>query len=225
VTSLASTAQMSSAPASSQRGRSWSRVVIFFGVLSAHLTFLYCLNTDRPRFLESVRDQKVLTLVTVEPQMDRAGRPPGSPEVFGSPAPSVAPPAVLTPESVAIDQGDQAPPASGIDWHGEIGRAAKEAAAAVPQEQLRLPCREPRRAGDPPQIGCRPPPKLTEWEPEPPVAGFAGGLPFVRLGQRCAIGLGFFGCGIGEKPKPNGDVFKSMDDPDRPRSSVPEDPR
>jgi hypothetical protein len=193
-------------------------------VLSAHVTFVYWLNTDHVRSLSSVRDQKILTLVTVRSQ-DRVSPPPDSLQIPSSPTPNVAPPAALTAESVAIDQGDQMPATSGIDWHGEIERAAKEAAASVPKEQLRLPCRAPRKFGDPPQTDCRPPPKLTEWEPEPPLAGFAGGLPFVRLGTRCAIGLGFFGCGIGEKPKPNGEVFKSMDDPDRPRSSVPDDPR
>jgi hypothetical protein len=52
----------------------------------------------------------------------------------------------------------------------------------------------------------------------------SGGLPYMEIGKRCAIGLGFFGCGIGELPPPNGHLFDGMDDPDRERSSVPENP-
>jgi hypothetical protein len=46
-------------------------------------------------------------------------------------------------------------------------------------------------------------------------------LPYIRVGERCAIGLGFFGCGFG-KPPANGNLFDGMDAPDRDRSSVPD---
>jgi hypothetical protein len=182
------------------------------------------LHLERSRSLERAHsDEQALTLIDI-PRIE-----PVTP-----PAPPIAPETpVRTPRVVQLPQPAESSPitapqtpgssnAPRIDWHGELERAAKEQAAAVPDTALRLPCKGPRKFGDPPQTDCRPPPKLTEWVPEPSVFGFSGGLPFARLGKRCAIGLGFFACGIGELPKPNGDVFKSMDDPDRPRSSVPD---
>lgn len=60
------------------------------------------------------------------------------------------------------------------------------------------------------------------WDPSPNRVGIAGGLPYVELGKRCALGFGFFGCGVGKLPAANGDVFDGMDNPDRDRSSVPD---
>ena len=51
--------------------------------------------------------------------------------------------------------------------------------------------------------------------------GFSGGLPYVRVGERCVIALGFFACGFGGPPPAKGDLFEGMDDPERDRSSVP----
>jgi hypothetical protein len=36
--------------------------------------------------------------------------------------------------------------------------------------------------------------------------------------------LGFFGCALGKLPEADGTLFEDMDDPDRPRSSVPDIP-
>jgi hypothetical protein len=44
----------------------------------------------------------------------------------------------------------------------------------------------------------------------------------VEIGKRCAIGLGFFACGIGKLPDANGKLFDDIDDPERIRSSVPD---
>ena len=202
------------------------RVLVCLLVLSGHVAFVWLMQLHRSRSDEPLQQREnALTVVLVQPRQAPVSVRLPSPEM------AVASPKVLTPtDAPAVASGaEQSPSPSqaphSIDWQGELERAAKEVAAAVPKEQLRLPCREPRKFGDPPQTDCRPPPKLTEWEPEPPLGGIAGGLPFVRLGKRCAIGLGFFACGVGELPKPNGEVFKSMDDPDRPRSSVPDDPR
>ena len=37
----------------------------------------------------------------------------------------------------------------------------------------------------------------SEWKPEPKRVGMQGLLPYIRLGKRCVVGLGFFGCGVG----------------------------
>ena len=52
--------------------------------------------------------------------------------------------------------------------------------------------------------------------------GFASGLPFVRLGKRCVVGLGFFACNPGELPEVNGHLLDDMKDPERATSSVPD---
>lgn len=69
---------------------------------------------------------------------------------------------------------------------------------------------------------CTPRQSSFEWDPEPDMFGIEGLLPFVRLGERCIAGLGFFGCGIGKLPEPNGNLFDDMKDPERPKSSVPD---
>ncbi len=62
------------------------------------------------------------------------------------------------------------------------------------------------------------------WNKELRTAGFIGGLPYVRLGRRCLVGLPFFGCAIGHLPDADTQLFANMDGADRVRSSVPDFP-
>ncbi|HWK50262.1 MAG TPA: hypothetical protein VNR40_10270 [Steroidobacter sp.] len=103
-----------------------------------------------------------------------------------------------------------------INWSEEARRAAAAAAEKVPVPD-RSKCDSTGRA-DPALPNCKPPPEF-KWAP--PKAGFSNGLPYMRVGDRCVVGLGFFGCALG-KPPARGDLFEGMDDPDRERSSVPE---
>ncbi len=65
--------------------------------------------------------------------------------------------------------------------------------------------------------------KEFEWDPEPDQVGLAEGfIPYVRIGQRCVVGLGFFGCNLSKLPEANSHLFDGMHDPDRQRSSVPD---
>jgi hypothetical protein len=113
----------------------------------------------------------------------------------------------------------------GVDWDNEGSTVANSQAASLFKELKHL-CDEAAKRGDQPPPGCRkyrePPP----WEPEPNKFGLTDGpglrLPFVRLGKRCILGLGFFGCGVGKLPEANGHVLDDFRDPDRPRSSVPD---
>jgi hypothetical protein len=66
-----------------------------------------------------------------------------------------------------------------------------------------------------------PPKRAFAWNREPSKAGFMGGLPYVRLGKRCILGLGFFGCG--SPPEPNSHLLDGLHDPNASASSVPED--
>ncbi|MEZ5457795.1 MAG: hypothetical protein R3E65_00290 [Steroidobacteraceae bacterium] len=72
-----------------------------------------------------------------------------------------------------------------------------------------------------PYRACKPRKGSWEWKAEPGKVGMAGPLPYVRVGKRCIVGLGFFGCALGEPPPPNDKLLDDMRKPDRPRSSVP----
>ena len=115
---------------------------------------------------------------------------------------------------------DTLPLLLGIDWDRESAAVANSQSASIFKE-LKLLCQEAALRGEQPP-GCHKYRKPDPWSPEPKKFGFSGGLPFVRLGKRCVLGLGFFGCGVGKLPEADGHVFDDMRDPDRPRSSVPD---
>ena len=122
------------------------------------------------------------------------------------------------PADTAITLPLSQPPAPLIDWTLEAERAARDAAAEREQPG-------PRTFGEhpvSPYRRCKPRESSFEWDPEPDKAGFAGGLPFVRLGERCIVGLGFFGCAIGKLPEANGELFADMHSAQEPESSVPD---
>lgn len=110
-----------------------------------------------------------------------------------------------------------APPAPPIDWFGQGAAAARAEAEANARPGPRAFGEHPTS----PYRRCKQKKSSFEWNPEPDKAGFAGALPFVRLGDRCIVGLGFFGCAIGDLPKPNSHLFDDMHDPNRQKESVP----
>lgn len=81
-----------------------------------------------------------------------------------------------------------------------------------------------RSLGDLPQSPYRRCAKRPEpqWDPEPKKFGFAGGLPYVRLGKHCVVVLGLFGCVLGKLPEANGRLFDHLGDTNTSRGSVPE---
>jgi hypothetical protein len=125
------------------------------------------------------------------------------------------PDAVGTSSSSSLPQ-PRSPP---IDWDTEAEQASQSYAASILQ-QLQKRCKEAALTGEQfPE--CRRYKRPDAWAPEPKRFDIAGGLPFMRLGKRCVIGLGFFGCGVGKLPDPNSHVLDDMHEPDRPRSSIP----
>lgn len=102
-----------------------------------------------------------------------------------------------------------------IDWRREAKRSADDAIQMQTAPQLRG---FEARAAPEPSRKARP----FDWNTSPGKVGFSGGLPYVKLGKRCVLGLGFFGCAIGELPAANGNLFEDIDDPERERSSVPD---
>ncbi len=128
----------------------------------------------------------------------------------------ISPPGAIAPISPSASPGAGPSAAPSVDWSEEARRAAADAAS-------RAPIYDPSKCdstglGDPALPNCKRP---REFKWAPPKAGFANGLPYITLGDRCVVGLGFFGCGL-TKPPANGHLFDGMEDPDRERSSVPE---
>ncbi|MEP7311935.1 MAG: hypothetical protein ABI859_05095 [Pseudomonadota bacterium] len=108
-------------------------------------------------------------------------------------------------------------PTAPVDWANEArlaARAATDGAGKSTARDFDAPIK-------PSRTRCEKRASSFEWNPEPKKAGFAGILPYVRLG-RCVVGLGFFGCPIGEPPEPNSHLFDDMKNPDRVASSVPD---
>jgi len=142
---------------------------------------------------------------------DSSGFPGPVPTLPSNPVPSIQPPSLPAIASLPPPEA----PAPFIDWRHEAERAGQDAARTITQPQA-------RSFGPKPRTSAGTAPKQFEWSPEPKTVGFSGLLPYVRLGKRCILGLGFFGCAFGELPKANGTLLEHMDDVDRPQSSVPD---
>jgi hypothetical protein len=105
-----------------------------------------------------------------------------------------------------------------IDWQ-------REGAAAARRQTQRPPEREtfsapPKTARKP----CEPAKSSFVWNPEPPRAGFTKGipLPYVQMGKRCVIGLGFFSCNLSALPDPNSQLFDDVKEGKTMEPSVPD---
>jgi hypothetical protein len=169
-----------------------------------------------PRLASAIDEARALLLVMV-PAMPSEEPTPDPPEERRPVRPVPELPAADTAITLPRESIPPAPAAPAIDWLSEGERAAREAA-----EKSTRP--GPRAFGEHPTSPyrrCKAPKSSFEWDPEPDKAGFAGGLPFVRLGERCILVLGFFGCAIGDLPKPNSHLFDDMHDPERVTGSVP----
>lgn len=194
-------------------------------VLALHLLFLLALlMRDTGRAITRVSAHRDPTLFFIEDEPRPA---------VAEPQPSITPrQPVIRPDPLptAIErgiageppnQGPITPPseAPAIDWRTQGTQAASDAVDKAIRQETRE-C-DPSDRPDSFLPPCTHREHKFEWNPEEPRVGFSGGLPFIRLGERCAIGLGFFGCGFGKKPPANGELFEHMDDPERDRSSVP----
>jgi len=126
------------------------------------------------------------------------------------PAPATAP----AVNDTAITLTD----AARIDWSQEARAVAQ---AHAPRQSSRI-C-DKNELPDPRRPTCTRAPHAFEWNPETPRVGVEGIFPYVRVGDSCIVGLGFFGCH--EKMPANSRLFEEMKNPDRPESSVPEAPR
>jgi hypothetical protein len=120
----------------------------------------------------------------------------------------------------SVEDRDQSERESPNDWYGDAALVAKSLAPDLWKELTRRCGEAEKRHEHPPECHHYVTPE--PWRPEVKKYGLYGPFPYVTLGERCVIGLGFFGCGIGKLPEANGHVLDDMRDPDRPRSSVPD---
>ena len=161
---------------------------------------------------------------------------PSGPESSSEPvteAPQLASVPVITPRLPAPDidtystaitlpeeTEPEAPGTNAIDWRREAERSAQ---AVVERGAKSVEKHIGEHPPVPSAFQKKKPPKEFPWDPEPKKAGLAAGfIPYVVIGQRCVVGLGFFGCALGKKPPANSHLFDGMHDPDRQRSSVPD---
>jgi hypothetical protein len=127
---------------------------------------------------------------------------------------SSLPPSGHTPSS----QPSELPLLPPVDWKAEQEKVAESKGRDF-WKQLSQRCRDAEALHiHPPE--CHRDVVPEPWEPEKGRFGFAGPLPYVRLG-RCVLGLGFWGCAVGKGPPANSHVFDGIHDSDR-RSSVPD---
>ncbi len=128
--------------------------------------------------------------------------------------------AILPPAERPVGQGASAAAGPPVDWARAASRAAEAAVAALPRAasdcdatpqpgSMRRPC------GRRPEFG---------WSDNRRFGLAEGLLPYVRLGDACVVGLGFFGCRLGKAPPANAHLFDGLRDADRPQSSVPDVP-
>jgi len=208
----------------------FTRVTAWTLVLGGHVLLLILLSTSKTKDRQSTASgpepKTILLLLDMAPPPIEASSDqlsPVTPNIARVRAPRVAAESLgqaITPEETP------APSRGPVDWYSEAKEVAKDRGAALAAAQPRKAC-DPSQSDRPgsllPKCGTKKY-KDADWNPEPSKAGFAGLLPFVMIGKRCVVGLGFFGCAIGKLPDADGTVFDDMNDPDRPRSSVPDIP-
>jgi hypothetical protein len=186
--------------------------LVLIAVICVHVLLLALfarIATDSHRRTDAeAKGRTVLVLISppkVRPQLETISQaPPRANRALG-------PKMKVEPRST-----EKTAPAA-VDWRAAGERAAREAVEEGARDGVRK-FGEPRR-----KTQEREDEKYEfGWSPEPESAGFMGPFPYARLGKRCIIVLSLFSCAIGELPKPNGQLFEHMGDPNAPHSSVPE---
>jgi hypothetical protein len=198
------------------RGRSVRDSVVWAIIIGGHALLIIVFTSSKWR-VQTGESSAIEVIPLDEPRSEAASLAPVPEPVLASIPPEIS------PNSTAItlppEEEPQGPGSNTIDWKLEAERSAH----IVFTEQGSK--RGPKKLGEHPPSPFRekPKPKEFPWDPEPPKAGFAGGfIPYVRIGQRCVVGLGFFGCNLSKLPQANSHLFDGMHDLDRNRSSVPD---
>jgi hypothetical protein len=207
-----------------RQGRSGRRYAVFGIVILVHAVFVALALRPEKASNAQLQGASPLIFLNFTPPTRSQNLAP----VARMPRSSIAPKRasgilagpLARPDAQAAPSSDAWPLGLGVDWNQEAQRVAGSQAESIFME-LKLLCDEAALRGEQPP-GCHRYKKPDAWVPEPKKFGISGGLPYVRLGKRCVLGLGFFGCGVGKLPEPDGHALDDMRDPDRPRSSVPD---
>jgi hypothetical protein len=197
-------------------------------VLGGHVLLIALFQSVRSRDVQQpdAESRSVLTLLdltTLEEEKPPEETPKPLSNITVPPAPSSA---ITSNESITSDESVAAPAEvskAPVDWYSEAEHVAKDKAAELLAKQPR-PCEDSPRPGSL-REKCKRGGAQAQWEPEPKKFGVEGGLPYVRLGKRCLVGLGFFGCAIGKLPEADGTLLEGMKDQDWDHSSVPDTPK
>jgi hypothetical protein len=173
------------------------------GVLGVHALLIALFVRDQHTRV-TITDSETST-VLLFPQPPAPQLEPVSPKVATTQARSPRRPQphrISAPAKTSTSRPTEAATATPpIDWHHEAELAAARHAPAAPGDHPGSASR-----------ACKMRPEA-RWEPEPKRAGFAGGLPYVRLGKRCVVGLGFFACALSPQAPPNGHVLDGVRNP------------
>lgn len=148
------------------------------------------------------------------PQANREEAAPDPRDRPPVPRPSLPRTAIVLQPSVETPANPSTRETAPVDWYGEAGKlAARAAEDTAPSDGFGEPLQKMRET-------CEPRDSSFDWNPEEKKYGLLP-LPYVMLGQRCVIGLGFFGCTLSALPEPNKHLFDDMEAGRTPDSSVP----
>jgi hypothetical protein len=196
-------------------------VLLSHGLLILVFTFVRQSSRDEPErqlvFLSLWPDMPANEKVTAQefpeqqPSPRRSALTPRT-ATFAPPPASIAPSTAITVPDESAVPGES--PRPNIDWRAEAAAVAKlHAAPTAPQEfapppkAMRKPCEKKK--------------STWEWNKEEKSYGIAP-LPYVKLGKRCVVGLGFFGCSLQKPPEANSHLLDDMRDGKTAPSSVPD---
>jgi hypothetical protein len=206
------------------RGVAWAIVI------GGHVLLLVLISNSRPRDRETPestpKERTVLLFLDLAPPPDEQQPAPDLQPFHTTVTRALSEPTVDS-SSTAITESapSEIPPGrANVDWYREAQQVAQNHAAELAEHNK--PQCDPSSSDRPGSLlpKCKRRVRPHEWEPEEPKAGFDHLIPYVRLGKRCVVGLGFLGCAFGKLPEADGHLFDDMHDPDRPTSSVPDIP-
>jgi len=198
-------------------GRPLRKGVVWIVIVSGHalLFLIFERDSNRPAHItvRNAEDRSELFFVNLPKAAEE--QPAISPK-------SKPPRRVRLPErssmdtTIAVTPEDSSAIRPPVDWYSEaetVARLSIEKGASNARVFGEIPKSPYRR--------CVKKASSFRWESEPQKAGMIGIFPYVRLGKRCLVSIGFFGCALGELPKANGKLFDDMHDPETQESSVP----
>lgn len=198
-------------------GRSVERFAMLAVIVAAHVLFLEMLMRNGKLHIRlSSQDSERGELFFFEiPPLQEEPIAPSKPEQ------AARPPRARVPEAsnaITLPREEELPPDADIDWFGDAADVAREGLDKSTGPKPRAFGEQPRSPYD--KSKKRKP--GYEWQPEEKKAGFAGPIPYFRIGKRCIVVPPLFGCIVGKLPKGGGATLDEIRDPDRPRSSVPD---